>query len=162
MHFGIVRSSCASFGRRRPIRRLALREARESGREAVLILLSRADSTARFRQAVQSILLVAFDIGNIRAAVQSGLRTLGRPTATAALLTGADIGAKRSEWRLRADSVEKQRVAGAECGALNMARAPFLSGCLRFLRCGKDLSQFPEVLGGGGEEKFVVCATWPT
>ena len=104
MHFGIVRSSCASFSRRRLIRRLALREARESGREAMVDLMSRADSTARFSQAVQSILLVAYSIVNRRAAVQSGLRTLGPPTATAALPTGADIGAKRSEWQLRARS----------------------------------------------------------
>ena len=30
----------------------------------------------------------------------------------------------------------------------------------RLLRCRKDLGQFAEVLGGGGEEKFVVCAAW--
>jgi hypothetical protein len=26
------------------------------------------------------------------------------------------------------------------------------------LRCRKDLGQFPEVLGGGGEQEFVICA----
>ena len=60
----------------------------------------------------------------------------------------------------RADSVEKQRVAGAESRGPNGARAPFLSGFARLLRCGKDFGQFPEVLGGGGEEEFVVCAAW--
>ena len=66
------------------------------------------------------------------------------------------------ERLLRADSVEKQRVAGAERMALTGARAPFLSGFARFLRRGKDLSQFAEVLGGSGEEEFVVCTTWPS
>ena len=28
------------------------------------------------------------------------------------------------------------------------------------LRCGKDFRQFPEVLGGGGEEEFVARAAW--
>ena len=40
---------------------------------------------------------------------------------------------------LPADSVEKQRVAGAESKGLNGARAPFLSGFARLLRCRKDL-----------------------
>jgi hypothetical protein len=60
--------------------------------------MSRADSTARFSQVVQSILFVAFSIGSGQADVQSGLRTFGRPTATTALPTRADIGAKCSEW----------------------------------------------------------------
>ena len=67
---------------------------------------------------------------------------------------------KRSELPLSADSVEKQRVAGAESGAANGARVPFFSGSLRLLRCGKDLRQFAEVLGGGGEEECVVCTAW--
>jgi len=66
----------------------------------------------------------------------------------------------RSESQLSADSVAKQRVASAESGALNGVRVPFLSGLARLLRCRKDLGQFAEVLGGGGEEEFVVCATW--
>jgi hypothetical protein len=28
------------------------------------------------------------------------------------------------------------------------------------LRCGKDFCQFAEVLGSGGEEELVACATW--
>ena len=67
---------------------------------------------------------------------------------------------RRSESPLPADSVEKQRVAGAESGVSNGARAPFCSGFARLLRCRKDLGQFTEVLGGGGEEEFVVCAAW--
>ena len=63
-----------------------------------------------------------------------------------------------SEGPLPADSVEKQRVAGAENGPSFRARAPFWSDALRFLRCGKDLGQFAEVLGGCGEKEFVVCA----
>jgi hypothetical protein len=51
----------------------------------------------------------------------------------------------------RADSVEKQRVAGAESSDLSSAGAPFLSGLARLLRCRKDLGQFAEVLGGCGE-----------
>jgi hypothetical protein len=39
---------------------------------------------------------------------------------------------------------------------------PFLSGFSSLLRCGKDLRQLPEILGGSGAEKFVVCATWAT
>ena len=60
-----------------------------------------------------------------------------------------------------ADSVEKQRVAAAESGAPDRTRAPFLSGFARLLRCRKYLGQFAEVLGGGGEEEFVICAAWP-
>ncbi|MBO6885931.1 MAG: hypothetical protein JJ869_20475, partial [Marivita sp.] len=48
---------------------------------------------------------------------------------------------------LAADSVEKQAFAGAEYRRLNVARAPFLSGVSRLLRCRKDLCQFAEVLG---------------
>ena len=44
-----------------------------------------------------------------------------------------------SELPLSADSVEKHRVSGAEIIALNGARAPFLSGFARLLRCRKDL-----------------------
>ena len=43
------------------------------------------------------------------------------------------------ETQLFADSVEKQRVAGAESVVLTRARAPFLSGFTRLLRCRKDL-----------------------
>jgi len=56
-----------------------------------------------------------------------------------------------SECQQSADSVEKQRAASAECGAGMKAQAPFLSGFLHLLRCGKDLGQFAEVLGGGSE-----------
>lgn len=59
-------------------------------------------------------------------------------------------------------SVKKQRVACAESVVLNRAQAPFLSGFARLLRCRKDLGQFPEVLGGCGEEEFVICAAWAT
>lgn len=34
---------------------------------------------------------------------------------------------------------------------------PFFSGCSRSQRCGNDLRQFAEVLGGEAAEKFVVC-----
>ncbi len=71
-----------------------------------------------------------------------------------------DVGARSSEWPLRADSVEKQRVADAEIDELNRARAPFWSGFARLLRRRKDLGQFAEVLGGGGEEEFVIGTTW--
>ena len=40
---------------------------------------------------------------------------------------------------LKADSVEKQRVAVAESRALNEARAPLLLGFAHLLRCRKDL-----------------------
>ena len=66
----------------------------------------------------------------------------------------------RSEGLESAHSVEKQRVAFAESCALKSARAPFLSGFARLLRCRKNLSQFAEVLGGGGEEEFVICTAW--
>lgn len=65
-----------------------------------------------------------------------------------------------SERLVSADSVEKQRVADAESDELNRARAPFWSGFARLLRCRKDLRQFAEVLGGGGEQEFVICAAW--
>jgi hypothetical protein len=61
---------------------------------------------------------------------------------------------------LKADSVAKLTFASAEMAVSNASRAPFLSGFSRLLRCGKDLGQFPEVLGGGGEEEFVICAAW--
>ena len=66
------------------------------------------------------------------------------------------------ELPLPADSVEKQRVAAAESGAPDRTRAPFLSGVPHLLRCRKDLGQFAEVLGGCGEEEFVICAAWAT
>ncbi len=53
-------------------------------------------------------------------------------------------------------SVEKHPFAGVECCAQIGARAPFLSGFSRFLRCSKGLGQLAEVLGGGSEEKFVI------
>ena len=64
---------------------------------------------------------------------------------------------KRQHW---ADSVEKHLFAGAEIAAPNPARTPFLSGFSHLLRRRKDLGQFPEVLGGCGEEEFVICAAW--
>jgi len=73
------------------------------------------------------------------------------------LLCGACGLGERPVW---ADSVEKLTFASAERAVQNAARAPFLSGFSRLLRCGKDLRQLAEVLGGGGEEKFVVCAAW--
>ena len=66
-----------------------------------------------------------------------------------------------SEGPESAHSVEKQRVTGAESDVQSRARAPFLSGSSRLLRRRKDLGQFPEVLGGGGEQEFVICAPWP-
>ena len=81
----------------------------------------------------------------------------GRMTASALVQAGARGCGERP---LSADSVEKQRVAGAESGALNGARVPFLSGFSRLLRCGKELRQFAEVLGGGGKEEFVVRTAW--
>ncbi|WP_212580143.1 hypothetical protein, partial [Roseovarius gaetbuli] len=65
-----------------------------------------------------------------------------------ALMSDSDVTA----WLARtcgegpesADSVEKQRVAVAESVVLNRARAPFLSGFARLLRCRKDLGQFAE------------------
>ena len=72
----------------------------------------------------------------------------------------AVVGATHSERPLRADSVEKQRVENGLSGRFERAQAVLLSGFSWMLRCGKELSQFPEVLGGGGEEEFVVCATW--
>lgn len=69
----------------------------------------------------------------------------------------AKLGSEGPVW---ADFVEKQRVADAESDELNRARAPFWSGFARLLRCRKDLCQFAEVLGGGSEEEFVICAAW--
>jgi hypothetical protein len=63
-----------------------------------------------------------------------------------------------SELLLSADSVEKHPLANAERCSLNTARAPSSSGFLRFLRCGNDLGQLAEVLGGGSEEELVICA----
>jgi len=67
-----------------------------------------------------------------------------------------------SERLLAADSVEKRLFASAEYWGSWLAQMPFLSGFSRLLRCGKYLGQLPEVLGGGGEEKFVVFAAWTT
>ncbi|WP_217807698.1 hypothetical protein, partial [Roseovarius litorisediminis] len=67
----------------------------------------------------------------------------------------ARIGHTCSEDLLSADSVEKLTFASVEIAVPNAAQAPFLSGFARLLRCGKDLGQFAEVLGGGGEEEFV-------
>ncbi len=74
-----------------------------------------------------------------------------------AATTASRLGGECLLW---VDFVEKQRVAGAESGALNGAQAPFWSGFLCLLRCGKDLRQFAEVLGGGGEEEFIIGTTW--
>ena len=68
----------------------------------------------------------------------------------------------RSEGLLAAHSVEKHLFAGAEFRHLIWARAPFLSGFSRLLRCGEDLGQFAEVLRGGGEEEFVIRPAWTT
>ncbi len=67
-----------------------------------------------------------------------------------------------SECPVPADSVEKHHVADAEIRTLNAAQAPFLSGFAHLLRCREDLGQFAEVLGGCGEEEFVVCTAWAT
>lgn len=66
----------------------------------------------------------------------------------------------RSEHLLPADSVEKQRIAGAESAELNTTRTPFLSGFARLLWCGKDIGQLAEVLGGCGEKEFITGAAW--
>ena len=68
----------------------------------------------------------------------------------------------RSGLVLSAYSVEKLTFASAEIAVPNATQAPFLSGFARLLRCRKDLGQFPEVLGGGGEEEFVICAAGTT
>ena len=57
-------------------------------------------------------------------------------------------------------SVEKHPFAIAPSVWLNSARAPFLSGFPRLLRCRNDLRQFADVLGGCDEEEFVTCAAW--
>ena len=69
---------------------------------------------------------------------------------------------RRSESPVSADSVEKLTFANAEIAVPNPARAPFLSGFARLLRRRKDLSKFPEVLGGCGEQEFIICAAWTT
>jgi len=66
------------------------------------------------------------------------------------------------EFPLWAHFVEKLTFAIVEIAARNSTRAPFWSGFARLLRCRKDLGQFAEVLGGGGEEEFVICAAWAT
>ena len=68
----------------------------------------------------------------------------------------------RSEFTLSADFVEKLPFASAEIAVLNSALTPFLSGFARLLRCRKDLGQLAEVLGGGGEQEFVICTAWAT
>ena len=82
------------------------------------------------------------------------------PPSTLGLVERSDQMLQSHRSQLRADSVEKQRVAGAESGTLNEVRAPFWSGFSRLLRCRKGLCQFAEVLSGSGEEEFVVCAAW--
>ena len=74
----------------------------------------------------------------------------------------ADSGVMCSEGLDRADFVEKLTFASAEMTVPNSARAPFLLGFARLLRRRKDLSQFPEVLGGCGEQEFIICAAWTT
>lgn len=56
-----------------------------------------------------------------------------------------------------AHSVEKLTFANAEIAVPNPAHAPFLSGFARLLRRRKDLPQFPEVLGGCGEQEFIIA-----
>ncbi len=70
------------------------------------------------------------------------------------------MAAPAENGRLEPIKVEKQRVACAESGALNLVRTPFLSGCSRLLRYGKDRGQFAEVQGCGGDEEFVICTAW--
>ena len=62
----------------------------------------------------------------------------------------------RSECLRSADSVEKHALADAEFYPVTRPQAPLLSGFSRMLRCRKDLGQLPEVLGGCGEEEFVI------
>lgn len=50
--------------------------------------------------------------------------------------------------------------ARAKLAVPNAARAPVLSGLACLLQCGKDLGQFPEILGGGGEQEFVISPAW--
>jgi hypothetical protein len=68
----------------------------------------------------------------------------------------------RRERPLSADSVEKLTFASAEIAVPNPARAPFLSGFAYLLRCRKYLGEFAKVLGGCGEEEFVICTAWTT
>lgn len=67
-----------------------------------------------------------------------------------------------SERPLSAHSVEELTFANAEIAVPNPARAPFLPCFARLLQRRKDLCQFPEVLGGCGEQKFIICAAWTT
>ncbi len=74
----------------------------------------------------------------------------------------AEAVGRCSERTLSADFVEKLTFAIAEIAARNSARAPFLSGFAYLLRCRKYLGEFAEVLGGCGEEEFVICTAWAT
>jgi hypothetical protein len=53
--------------------------------------------------------------------------------------------------------VEKQRVARAKTAVSNEARAPFLSGFARLLRCRKDFGQFAGVVGVCSKKENVIC-----
>ena len=78
------------------------------------------------------------------------------------LMSRGGLSCARSERPLSADSVEKLTSANAEIAVPDPALAPFLSGFARLLRRRKDLSKFPEVLAGCGEQEFIICAAWTT
>ncbi len=83
-----------------------------------------------------------------------------RQLCKARFLRIAVVRGRRSERQVAVDSVEKLTFASAEIAVPNPARAPVLSGFARLLRCRNDLGQFAEVLGGCGEQEFVICAAW--
>jgi len=73
------------------------------------------------------------------ALVPRAIGSCGAPCSADVFLRFSAVHEARGEGLLSADSVEKQRVAGAESGDQYGARAPFLSGFARLLRCRKDL-----------------------
>lgn len=87
---------------------------------------------------------------------------LGAAASNGSFVRVAALSPERGESPVPAHSVEKLTFANAEIAVPNPARAPLLSGFAPLLRRRKDLSQFPEVLGGCGEQEFIVCAAWTT
>ena len=65
------------------------------------------------------------------------------------------------EWPEPAHSVEKHVLADVEFCPVTTPQAPLLSGFSRMLRCRKGLGQFPEVLGGYGEEEWTASLPRP-
>ena len=76
-----------------------------------------------------------------------------------AICCPAAVRPQRSEGPEPAHSVENTRSLGRISTAERGASA-FPVSFARLLRCRKNLGQFAEVLGGGGEEEFVICAPW--